>query len=124
MTRRLVELDQFSYATEVDKKRLRREAQELKDYLSKLAPADDTQNLRRLVMPFCEKALDGTLPLPLDVRKKPINIPRVLDAGGKVPERFEELYARFFNTAVGARADVENRVERGGKSYAWVDFED
>ena len=124
MTRRLVELNAFFYSKEVDRKRLLREARDLRDYLLKLDPKDDQHDLRRRVLPFCEEALKGTLQLPVNVRQQPVDTTRILDIGGLLPDGFEELYARFFNTATGARAEVAQRFEKDGKTWAWMDFED
>jgi hypothetical protein len=123
--RRLVEIDpETFYAREVDTRRLKREAQELKTYLLELNPRDDTVGLRRLIMPFCDQALAGTLDLPVDVGRKPILTSRIEDMGGTVPPGFEELYARFFNTATGVRAEVEAPVHKDGRVWAWMEFED
>lgn len=125
MTRRLVEIDSRSFRSkEVDLMRLKREALELKDYLLRLQPEVDTIGLRGLVMPICETALAGTLALPLDPHQKPVLTTRVEDMGGKIPKGFEELYARFINTATGSRAEIETPIHKDGKVWAWMEFEE
>lgn len=112
------------YAKEVDVVRLRREAKALLDFLWSLSPADDSIGLRSKVIPVCERALDGTLQIPLDVRDKPIDIPRLMDFGYELPKGFQDLYASFAVTATGARADVEHPVHKDGKVWGWMEFED
>lgn len=125
MARRLVELNPVTmYAKEVDLRRLRREAGELRAYLMALSDEQDPEGLRGRVLPFCEAAISGNLELPLSPSEKPINIVRVLDSGGYLPKGFEELYARFFNTAQGSRAEVEHPIYKQGKVWAWMEFED
>lgn len=34
------------------------------------------------------------------------------------------VHARFFNTATGSRAQVDNPVHKDGKVWAWMEFED
>jgi hypothetical protein len=122
--KRLVELDRETmYAKEVDVNRLKREARELRDYLLAMPVEQDRERLREQVLPFCDAALAGTLRLPIDVADKPINITRILDRDGYIPPGFEELYARFMNTAVGSRADSQHPVERDGKLWALMEFE-
>jgi hypothetical protein len=124
MNKRLVELDKDTmYAKEFDVVRLKREAAELKTFLTTLTPEDDQANLRARVLPFCEAALNGSLKAPLHPRQKPINIMRMIDEGISLPEGFELLYARFFNTALGAQVDVENVVHKDGKPWGWMEFE-
>lgn len=124
MQRRLVELDpQTRYTKELDLKRLQREARDLQAFLLALKPEDDKLGLRKRILPFCESALDGRLTRPLHPSEKPLNIMRILDNGDTLPQGFEELYARFFNTALGARADVENKIAKDGKLWAWMEFE-
>lgn len=123
--KRLVELDpQTMYALEVDEKRLRREAAELKSYLDQLPDSQDQLNLKSTVMPFCDGALNGTMQFPIDTRMVPLNISRILDVGDPIPSGFEELYARFFNTAVGSRAEVRTPIHKNSKVYAYMEFEE
>lgn len=124
MEKRLVELDQETmYAKEFDGVRLRREAANLKDFLNSLDPKEDKLGLRARVLPFCEAALKGEIKKPLGPREKPLNITRILDVGQSLPEGFEELYARFFNTVIGAQVDVEHVVRKDGKLWGWMEFE-
>ena len=80
--------------------------------------------LRRKVIPFTSAALKGTLSVPLEPSAKAIDVTRFEDMyDGSLPPGFEHLYACFFNTAIGARADVENKIEKDGKLWAWMEFE-
>ena len=120
--RRLVELDPVTFYTkEVDKVRLAREGRALKEYILSIPAAADKFDYRGRVLPIVEAALNDTLKLPLHASDEPLKyeLREVL-----LPEDFEELFARFFNTAIGARAEVENPVTRDNKLFAWMDFED
>lgn len=122
MNRRLVEIDSSTYyAKEVDVKRLQREASALKALL--LSLKDDSLRLRDKIVPYCDKALNAELTLPLDPYDEPIHLNRLLDEGVELPEGFTQLYSQFFNTAMGARVDVENIVNREGRLFGWMEFE-
>lgn len=124
MNKRLVELDKDTmYAKEFDVFRLKREAADLKTLLNALKPVGDQAGLRERLLPFCDAALNGSLKVPLHPRQEPINIMRVIDEGITLPDGFELLYSRFFNTALGAQVDVENVVHKDGKLWGWMEFE-
>ncbi|WP_148044737.1 hypothetical protein [Stagnimonas aquatica] len=123
--KRLVELDlNTRYALEVDGLRLIREARDLQEYLVALKPSRVAELLRSKVLPFTSAALRGSLKVPLEPHANPIHVTRFEDMYGEpLPPGFEHLYACFFNTAVGARADVEHKIERDGRLWAWMEFE-
>jgi hypothetical protein len=125
MSRQLVEIDRETmYAKRVDEKRMRREAAALREFLTRLSPAEDKHGLRKMVLPVCEAALNGKLRVPMSMRESPVNISRIEDVGGTVPPEFAELYSRFMNTTTGSRADTDHPVEKDGKLWAWMEFED
>jgi hypothetical protein len=59
---------------------------------------------------MCEAAISGTLQTP------------VLDVGEIPPIGFEDLYASFMVTAMGARVEFP-AIVKDGKSWGWMDFE-
>lgn len=121
MTKRLVELDKNGSATEVCWKRLRRQALAVKEYLDRSPSCPEIPNLRERAMPLVQAALDGTLIVPLSIRRDPF----VWEGGeGLLPSDFNHVFSRFMNIVTGADRDYVNRVEKDGKVYAWVEFED
>jgi hypothetical protein len=123
--KRLVELNPKTYySLEVDQARLLREARDLQQFLMQLPPGRINDMLRRKVLPFTSAALKGALKVPLDPGEGPIDFTRFEDLHEESPPSgFEHVYACFFNTAIGARSDVENKVTKDGKLWAWMDFE-
>lgn len=117
--RKLVELNPSTmYANEIDTIRLKREAEDLKKYILAIS-ANDKFEIRAKVLPIVEAAINGTRRFPINTDEEPLKY-EVRE--GLVPDDFHELYARFFNTAIGARVDLTNIQENGGKFYAWMDF--
>ncbi|TVO77086.1 hypothetical protein [Sedimenticola selenatireducens] len=119
---KLVELDKSTfYAKEVDVVRLKREAGFLSEFLETLSV--DELNLKNSILPFCKAAIERPDEFPIDIYDEPLPITHMLDSGITFPAHFLEIYSQFFNTAVGARIDLENRVEKGDKLYAPMEFE-
>ena len=123
--RRLVEINgKTGYAFEVDGVRLAREGRELMEFILAIPPGELKAELTRKVLPFCKGAIERTVEYPISPRQKPISITReFLDCGRDLPIGFEELYARFFNTATGSRIDAESKILKDGKVWALMEFE-
>ena len=119
--KRLVEIDPVTmYAKEVDHLRLKREAKDLRKYLLTIS-GEDRCNIKARVLPIVEAAINGTRHFPISPEDEPLKY-EIIE--GLVSEYFHELYARFFNTAIGARVDLKEIQEKDGKSFAWTDFYD
>lgn len=118
MTRRLVELDENGYAREVDWKRLKKRALVLKAYLDNTPPPPEVPNLRERTMPLIVDALSGALQIPA---QSPFNWET---REGLLPAEFDLFWSNFFYIACGLDRDYANRIEKDGKVYAWVEFED
>ncbi|MFZ5698951.1 MAG: hypothetical protein ACOY9J_09620 [Pseudomonadota bacterium] len=119
MTKRLVELDKNGRATEVCWKRLRRRALVVKEYLDRNPGCPEIPNLRERAMPLVNAALDGTLIIPN------LRDPFIWEGGeGLLPADFNHVFNKFMNIVAGLDCDYANRVEKDGKVYAWVEFED
>lgn len=119
MTKRRVELDHNGRATEVDWKRLHRHAMAVKEYLDQHPSCPEIPNLRERAMPLVQAALSRTLIVPN------IRDPFIWEGReGLLPGGFSKVFNRFMNIVAGLDRDYANRIEKDGKVYAWVDFED
>jgi hypothetical protein len=121
--RRVVQLDpQTFFAMEIDTSRLAREAKELMRCISRIPAEMDADGYYRKLVPLCEAAIAGSLPLPLDVDRTPLNLAHLRDIGTELDAEFVELYARFMNTATGSRIEGPP-FKKDGKTWAWMEFE-
>ena len=123
--RRLVEVNrETGYALEVDGVWLAREGRELMEFILAMPSGDLKAEFTRKILPFCKGAIERAIEFPISPRRKPISITREFDdCGRELPAGFEELYARFFNTATGARVDLDSKISKDGKLWALMDFE-
>lgn len=119
MNRRLVELDENGRAKEADRKRLCRRAMIVKEYLDRTESPEDIPNLRERAMEVVVAALNGALEIP------EIHDPFIWEGReGLLPREFFRVWAPFMNMVAGLDCDYANRIEKDGKLYAWVEFED
>jgi hypothetical protein len=121
--KRLVEIDPKTGITkEFDHKVIRLSAQALKDYLLNLKAEDDKYDLRGKVLPIVEDALTGNLRLPLDRRPLEYELTE-----GLLPGEYSRTSARFWVYAMGMGglgSELIQRIDKDGKAYAWMEFED
>ncbi len=119
MTKRLVELDHNGRATELDWKKLHRNAMAVKEYLDRHPSCPEIPNLSERAMPLVQAALDGTLAVPNT------KDPFIWEGNeGLLPGDFNKVFNKFMNIVAGLDRDYVNRIEKDGKVYAWVEFED
>jgi len=117
--RKLVQLDEDGYCSEIDAVKLERVAQAFKAWLTTIDPQDDPFGFLKQDLPLVEAALQGLLPLPFKGTE-----PQQRALGeGFLPSDYVEVSAPFYNTILGANRSLET-VLKDGKRYAWADFED
>lgn len=117
--RRLVQLDEDGWCMEIDPVKLKRVAAEFKGWLDMLDPNNDPCEFLKKDLPLVEAALNGTLPLPYKGWR-----PHSRDLGeGLLPRAYTMISAPFYNTVRGANRSIET-VNKDGKRYAWVEFEE
>ena len=93
---------------------------ELAQFLAALS--DDPLSLRHDVLPFCNGIISGNLDLP--IQDEPIHVGRLLDSGVIFPDGFLHLYSGLTNTAFGSRVNLDQLVEKDGKLFAPMEFEE
>lgn len=120
--KRLVQLDPVSKSfVEVDQKKMQRTARLLRTYLLGLDPMRDTYRIREQVLPIVDAALDGSLKVPIS----PLDMPLRWElTEGLLPREYSRIAAPFFNTIMGSHRTVPQIVEKDGKLYAMMEFED
>jgi hypothetical protein len=122
--RKLVELDPESLRfTEVDPKRVRREALRLAASLKLLDPADDRWGVRRKIGRIVKRVLAGQERLPLVF---PFHgLTRQCDEDDHFPRAYADvLFDEFWMTASGGHRKPPVIFEKDGKKYAEMEFED
>jgi hypothetical protein len=119
--RKLVQLDDETWGwSEVDPIKLRRVASEFKVWLLNVDPAQDKFSFLKQDLPLVEAALNGSIVLPYKGGR-----PHKRELGeGWLPRDYTQISAPFYNTIRGAHLQPPEIIERDGKRYAWVDFED
>lgn len=134
-----IKLDKNQNLTEIDMKKVRRAALELKDYIED-APQEEAQKYQyqQRVMPFICAALDGVMPVP-NYDWVPYNRCYILEGiYPELPSAFDDLYSKFivltraaaedYSIAghEGRKYDLNEYVETDpdGTKYEWCWFED
>jgi hypothetical protein len=118
-TLKLVQLDEDGWCMDIDPVTLRHVTAEFKEWLDTLDPNNDPYEFLKRDLPIVEAALNGTLPLPYKGRR-----PHSRDLGeGLLPREYTIISAPFYNTIRGANRSIET-VNKDGKRYAWVEFEE
>jgi hypothetical protein len=122
--RKLVELDPESLRfTEVDPKRVRREALRLAASLRLLDPGDDRWGVQRKVHGVLQRVLAGQEKLPLAFPFAGLS--RQADEDDHFPRALADvLYDEFWTTASGGHRKPPVIFEKDGKKYAEMEFED
>ena len=117
--RKLVQLDEDGWCVEIDHPKLRRVALEFKAWLSTVDPDQDSFGFLKQDLPLVEAALSGQMVLPYKGFE-----PHTRELGeGWLPRDYTKVSAPFYNTIRGANRSIET-IQKDGKRYAWVDFEE
>lgn len=122
IARKLVKLDELTgdYA-EVDKVRLKREAQELIQYIKKnIDPSKDAYGIWAKVVPLCQDVLAEKISLPVPFFNLPLrheSREQLLEPG------FDEIFSEFKLTISGAPREILDEVIIDGVRYMYADFE-
>lgn len=128
--RKLVELDDGGFSKESDPVGLTRVATEFKAWLLKIEPNNDPFGFLKEDLPLVEAALNGTLQLPYKGQK-----PHYWERHeALLPKEYGQASSPFYNMIDGMNL-VVNRdsegyttgitiIEKDGKRYAWMEFED
>lgn len=119
--RKLVELDAETWGwSEVDPIKLMRVAAEFKAWLMTVQPQNDPFGFLKKDLPIVESALNGTMQLPYKEYR-----PHSRELGeGLLPREYTMISAPFYNTIRGAHLTPPEVIEKGGKRYAWAEFEE
>lgn len=117
--RKLVQLDDDGWCVEIDHPKLRRVALEFNAWLLTVDPAQDSFGFLKKDLPLVEDALSGQMVLPYKGFE-----PHTRELGeGLLPRDYTKVSAPFYNTIRGANRSIET-IQKDGKRYAWVDFEE
>lgn len=120
-TKKLVQLDDETWGwTEIDLIKLSRVAQNFMNWLENLKPEDDRFGYLKEDLPLVEAALKGTMSLPYK-GTEPHNW-EIRE--GLIPREYLAISSPFYNTIRGAHLTPPEIIERDGKRYAWLEFED
>lgn len=122
MIRKLVRVDPSTgdYA-EIDSVRLKREAQELLDYVRQhIDPNDDDLGIWKWVVPICNAVLNDAIALPVKFSELPL---QYASREGLLPKEFSELYSSFSLTISGTAREILGNVDLNGVLYTYADFE-
>lgn len=107
---------------EIDTIRLAREAKLLLDYIKlNINDKNDIHEIRRLVIPLCEKALRGEIKVAMPIDDIPLQYQikeRLLS------EDFVDLFADFYITATGTPEDEINPIDINGDKFTYLEFEE
>ena len=119
--RKLVELDDETWGwSEIDPVKLKRVSTEFKVWLETVDPNNDQFSFLRKDLPLVEAALNGSLTLPFKG-----NYPHSRELGeGFLPREYTKISAPFYSTIQGSHLVPPEVIEKDGKRYAWVEFED
>ncbi|RSZ58801.1 hypothetical protein HF313_26465 [Massilia atriviolacea] len=121
--RKLVRVDEQTgdYA-EVDTVRLKRETQELMDYIgSNVDPNKDPYRIWTSVVPLCRAVLDETISLPVSFFDLPL---RYESREGLLDAEFDDLFSSFVLTISGTAREILDEVVIDGVKYMYADFEE
>ena len=122
MIRKLVRVDPLTgdYA-EVDGVRLKREAQELLDYIRQhIDPNNDDLEIWKWIVPICDAVLNDAIALPVKFSDLPL---QYASREGLLPKTFSELYSSFSITISGTAREILANVDVNGVPYTYADFE-
>lgn len=119
--RKLVELDEVTWHfKEIDPKKLQRVGHIFRDWLFQIDPAQDKFGFLKQDLPLVEAALSGQLELPYRGYR-----PHGWELGeGLLSMEYREISAPFYNAIRGAHLGVPKIIEKDGRRYAWLEFED
>ncbi len=119
--RKLVQLDDETWGwSEIDPVKLKRVAGEFRAWLVKIDPQNDPFGFLRWDLPLVEAALSGAMRLPYKGWE-----PHAREIGeGLLSREYTRVSAPFYNTIRGAHLEPPRIVEKDGKRFAWVEFED
>lgn len=119
--RKLVQLDDETWGwSEIDLVKLRRVAQEFKEWLMTLDSANDPFGFLKQDLPLVDAALSGHMTLPYKGYE-----PHARELGeGWLPREYTRISAPFYNTIRGAHLSPPQIIEKDGKRYAWAEFEE
>jgi hypothetical protein len=119
--RRLVELDDETWGwSEIDPVKLKRVARDFMAWLLTVDPNNDPFGFLQQDLPLVKAALRGDMPLPYKGRE-----PHIRELGeGLLPKDYTHISAPFYNTIRGAHLEPPQIIEKDGKRFAWVEFED
>jgi hypothetical protein len=119
--RKLVQLDDETWGwSEIDQVKLRRVAQEFRSWLVSVDPAEDPFGFLKHDLPLVDAALSGEMRLPYKSSR-----PHTRELGeGLLPREYTRISAPFYNTIRGAHLVPPQIIEKDGKKYAWLVFED
>lgn len=121
--RRLVRVDEQTgdYA-EVDTARLKRETQELIDYIhANVDPNKDPYGIWISVVPLCRAVQAETISLPVPFFELPL---RYESREGFLDAAFDELFCEFVLTISGTAREILDEVVIDGVRYMYADFEE
>lgn len=112
--------EQTGRFVEVDQIKLRRVAKVFHEWLMKVDPKNDPFNYLQEDLPLVQAALDGTLKLPYkgddphnwEVRER------------LIPREYISVSSPFYNTIRAEHSAPPETIEREGKRYAWMNFEE
>ncbi|CAN5645587.1 hypothetical protein BH09PSE5_BH09PSE5_45590 [soil metagenome] len=121
VTRRLVQLADDTWGwSEIDKIGLKRVATDFKTWLMGIEPCNDPLGFLKQDLPLVDAALTEELPLPYKGWE-----PHMRELGeGLLPIEYTRVAAPFYNTIRGAHLTPPQIVVKGGKRYAWAEFEE
>jgi hypothetical protein len=126
MVQRLIELNgETGHMKEVDPKRVRRAALTVRDYiLNASSEAEKKYNFRKRILPWVEKIITGTLPLPFDMISELHYLYRMIsdDVYPDFPLEFRDLLAKFQLAVIGVANSPS--FEKDGKHWVLEEFED
>jgi hypothetical protein len=125
MVQRLIELDENGYMRDVDPKRVRHAALAVRDYILNASPeAEEKYNFRKHILPWVEKILTGSLPLPFDMIGELYYLSRMIseDVYPDFPPSFRDLLAGFQLAVIGSANSPS--FEKDGKHWVLEEFED
>ncbi|MBZ2210088.1 hypothetical protein [Massilia soli] len=122
MKRRLVRVCPLTgdYA-EVDGVRLKREAQELLNYVRQHIDANnDDLEIWKWIGPICDAVLNDSIAVPVKFSELPL---QYASREGLLPKKFCELYSAFSLTISGTAREILGNVDVDGVLYTYADFE-